>query len=56
MTVTSVAVVTAKFLFGVCNCTVDNVVGKGDSPLVLEILHVCRYVDMRSHVSPDMDC
>ena len=31
VTVTSVAVVTTKFLFGICDCTVDSDVGKGDS-------------------------
>ena len=38
MTVTSVAVATTKFLFGMC---VDSDVGTVDFSLVLEILHVC---------------
>ena len=28
--VTSVAVATAEFVFGMCNCTIDNDVGTGD--------------------------
>ena len=34
MTVTSVAVVTTEFLFGMCSCTGNNDVGTGDFLLV----------------------
>ena len=40
MTVTSVAVATAKFLFGICDYTVDSDVGTGNIWLALGILHV----------------
>jgi len=46
VTVTSVAVVTMKFLFGTCNCTVDSDIGTSDFSLVLGILHMC--VDMHT--------
>ena len=39
MTVTSVVVATTLFLFGMCNCTVNNDVGTGDFSLVRGILH-----------------
>ena len=39
MTVTSVAIVTTKSLFGMCDCTVYNNVGTGDVSLVLGSLH-----------------
>ena len=55
MTVTSVAVATKKFLLGMCECTVDSDVGTCDFSLVLQILHVCGYVHVRSHVFPGMD-
>ena len=41
---TGVAVATTKFLFGMCDCTVDIDVGTGDFSLVLGILHVCAHV------------
>ena len=56
VTVVSVAAATTKFLFGVCDCTVDINVGTGDFSFVLGILHVCGYVHVRSHVSRGMDC
>ena len=40
MTVTSVAVVTKKFLFGTCNCMVNSYVGIGDLLFLLGVLHV----------------
>ena len=55
VTVTSVAVVTTKFLFGMCNCTVGEDVGTGDFPLVLGILHACRHAQLQSYVSPGTD-
>ena len=55
MTVTSVALVTTKSLFGMCDCTVDSDVGTGDFLLVLGILHVCGHAHVRSHVSLHMD-
>ena len=51
MTVTNVAVVTTKFLFGMCDCTIHSDVGTGDFSLMLEILHVSGH----AHVSPGMD-
>ena len=56
MTVTSVAVATTKSIFGLCNCTVDSDVGKGNFSLVLGIFHVCGDAHVRSHLSPCMDC
>ena len=47
MTGTSVAVATAKFLFGMCNCTVDNDVGMDNFLLVLGILWTCAHAIMR---------
>ena len=41
VTVVSAAVWTAKFLFGMCDCPVDNDVDTGDFSLALRILHVC---------------
>ena len=35
VTVISIAVTTTKFLFGMCDCTVNNNVGTGDFSLVL---------------------
>ena len=55
MTVTSVVVATAKFLFVMCDRTVDIDVGTGDCSLVLGILHMCGHVHVRSYVSPGMD-
>ena len=55
MTVTCVAVVTAKFLFGMCNCTVDSDVGTGDFLLMLGIFHMCGHVHMQLHMSQGMD-
>ena len=56
MTDTSVAVATTKFLFGMCDCTVDSDVGTGDFSLVPGILHVCGHAHVRSHVSLGLDC
>ena len=50
MTVNSVAVVIAKFLFGMCDCTVHSDVGTVDFSLVLGTLHMCRHVHMGSFV------
>ena len=41
VTATSVAAGTMKFLFGICDCTVDIYVGTGNFSLVLGILHEC---------------
>jgi len=46
VTVTSVAVVTMKFLIGMCNCMADSDVGKSNLLLVMGILHMC--VDMHT--------
>ena len=32
-----------KFLFGMCNCTVDVDVSRGDFLVVLGILHMCGH-------------
>ena len=56
VTVTSVAAVTTKLLFGICDCTVDSDVGKGEFSLVLGILHVCGLAHVRSQVSPALNC
>ena len=45
-----------KFLFGMCDCTVDSDVGTCNFTLLLGILHFCGLVHVRSYVSPDMDC
>ena len=50
MTVTSVAVATTKSLFGLCDCTLDSDVGKGDMSPVQDILLV------RGYVSQGMGC
>ena len=52
--VISVAVGTTKFIFGMCDCTVDRDVDTVDFSLVLEILYVCGQAYMCSHVSPGM--
>ena len=54
--VTSVAIMTTKFIFGMWGCTVDSNAGRGDLSLVLRILLVCGHAQMRSHVSPSMNC
>ena len=56
VTVTSVAVATEKFLFGIGDCTVNSYVGTGNFLLVLGILHVCGHSLVRSPVSPSMGC
>ena len=48
MTVTSVAVATTKFLFGMCHCTVDSNVGTDEFSLLLLILHVCGHAWTRA--------
>ena len=53
--VTSAAVATMKFLFGMCDCTFDSDGDTGDFSFVVGILHVCGHAQVRSHVSPDMD-
>ena len=55
MTITSVAVGTTKFLFGICDCMVDIDDGTDDLSLVLGVLHVCEREHMRSHVYPNID-
>ena len=40
VTVISVAVATIKFLLGMCDCTVDSDIGKGNFLLLLGILYV----------------
>ena len=54
--VNSAAFATTKFLFGMCNCTVDIDVGTGDFSLLLGILHVSGHAHVRSYMSPCMDC
>ena len=54
-TFTSVADVTTKLLFGICDSMVDSDVGTGDFSLVLRILLECGHAYVRSHVSPGMD-
>ena len=44
LTVTSVAVVTMKFLIGMCNCMADSDVGKSNLLLVMGILHVSGHL------------
>ena len=56
VTVTNVAVATTKFLFGICDCTVDRDVDAGDFSLVLGNLQVCGHAYERSHLSPGMEC
>ena len=56
VTVTSVAVATTKFLFGMCDCAVDHDVGTGNFSIVKGLLHVCRHAHVRSHVLPVMYC
>ena len=53
VTVTRNAVATTKFLFGICDYTVDSDTGALDFSLVLGILHLCGNV--RWHVSPVKD-
>jgi len=43
VTVTSVAVVTKQFLFGMCDCIVDIDVGKNNFSFVLGIWHICGH-------------
>ena len=45
MTITSVAVTIAKFIFGMCDCTVDSDVGMGDFSLKEGI---CKCMDNRT--------
>ena len=45
-----------KFLFGMCNCTVESDVGTGDFSLLLRILQVCGHAHVRSHVPPGKSC
>ena len=54
-TVTSVVVATTKFLFGMCDCTLNSGAGTGDLSLGLEILHVCGHAHVCSHVSLGME-
>ena len=54
MTATSVADAMAKFLFGMCDCTINSDVGRSDFSLVLGTSHVCGREQVRSHVSPGM--
>ena len=41
MTVTSVAAATPKYLFVMCDCTVDSDVATGEFSLLLGTLHMC---------------
>ena len=50
MTATSVVVVTVKFLFGVCDCTVDIDTGMGNFSPMLGILQ-CVDMCMCDHIS-----
>ena len=58
MTVISVAARLTKYLFCMCDSTVESDVGKGDFSLVggRGILHVCGCTHVRLRVSPAMDC
>ena len=40
--------------FGLCDCILNSGAGTGGRLLVLEILHECGHVHVRSHVSPGM--
>ena len=55
MTVTNVADVTTKFLFGIRECTVDSDVGTGDFSFVLRIFHARGNAHVRSCASSGMD-
>ena len=55
VTVTSIIVAIAKFLFGMCDCKVDSNVGVIKFWLVLGILYVCGLEHVLSHMSPGMD-
>ena len=54
MTTIGVAVATAKFLFGMYDCTVDSDVARAISSLGM--LHVCGHAHVRSNVSQGMEC
>ena len=54
VTVTSVAIATTRFLFGMYDCTVDGDIGIGSFSLVQRSLHVFGHTYVRSHVSPGM--
>ena len=56
MRVTSVAVMTTKVLFGMCEFMVDINVGKGNILLMQGILHRCGHMHMQLHVTQGMDC
>ena len=56
VTVISVAFVTAKFLFCMCNCMIDSVVDKSNFLHVLGILHVRGHVHIQSHMFSGLDC
>ena len=56
MTIISFAVAKKKFLFGMCDCTVDSDVGARNFSLVLESWHMCGHTYVRLHVSFGMDC
>ena len=55
VTVTSVAVATTKFPFGMCDRMVDKDAGTHHFSLVRGILHVCGHANVRSHESLGMD-
>ena len=55
VTITSVAVATTKFLFGMYDCTFDNNADTVHLSLVLLILHGCGHAHVRSHVYPSTD-
>ena len=56
MTVTSLAVAMVMFLFGMCHCAVDSVVGTSNCLLVLGILHLSGHTHVQSHMFPVVDC
>ena len=55
MIVTSVGVVTTKFLFGMCDCTVGSGVGTGNLSIALGFLHMCGQAHLQSHVAECLD-
>ena len=46
---------TTKSPFGMCDCTVDSDVGRGDFSLVQGILHVCGHTYVELHLPQGMD-
>jgi len=54
VTFTSVAVATTKFLFGMCDCTVNSDVSIDELSLLLGTLHVYGHEHVGSQVSLGM--